>query len=170
MIAYAIVALVAAQRLAELFYARRNTRRLLANGAAEMGRKHYPLFMLLHAAWLLAILFALRPNDPLHWIPLLGYVVCECLRGWTMLSLGPYWTTRIITLPGAPLVRRGPYRFLRHPNYLVVIGEIALLPLVLGEVWIAIVFSLLNGALLSWRMHVENQALAPRRQLNWTFQ
>jgi methyltransferase len=170
MIAYAIIALVAAQRVAELWYAQRNTRRLLVQGGVEIGRNHYPLFVLLHTAWLLAIIFALHPNEPLHWAPLLGYILCECLRAWTMLSLGPYWTTRIITLPDAPLVRRGPYRFLRHPNYVVVTCEIALLPLVFAEVWIAAVFSLLNAALLVWRIRVENQALAPRREVNWTLQ
>jgi methyltransferase len=79
-----------------------------------------------------------------------------------MLSLGPYWTTRVISLPKAPLVRKGPYRFLRHPNYWIVVGEVALLPLVFGEVIVCIVFSLLNGALLFWRIRVENAALAGR--------
>jgi methyltransferase len=78
-------------------------------------------------------------------------------------SLGPYWTTRIITLPDAPLVRRGPYRFLRHPNYVVVAAEIAVLPLVFGAWPIALVFSLLNAVMLAWRIRIEEQALASRR-------
>jgi methyltransferase len=165
MIAYAILAAVAAQRFGELWYAQRNTRALLARGAVEIGRKHYPLFVVLHAAWLLAIVFALPRPVPIHAAPLAAYLVLEGLRVWTMLSLGPYWTTRIITLPNAPLLRRGPYRYVRHPNYLIVAGEIALLPLVFGEVWVAVAFSLLNGALLSWRIREEESALAPRLSL-----
>ena len=163
MIAYAILALVIAQRLAELAYAQHNTRALLAKGAVEIGREHYPLFILLHAAWLMAVVLALPHPAVIHWIPLCGYIALEILRAWTMLTLGRYWTTRIITLAEAPLVRRGPYRFARHPNYIVVIGEIALLPLVFGEVWVALAFSLLNAALLFWRVREEEHALAPRR-------
>lgn len=165
MIAYVILALVVVQRLGELWYAQRNTRALLARGATEVGRSHYPLFVILHAAWLLAIFLVLPWPAPVHAIPLAGYLVLEGLRLWTMLSLGPYWTTRIITLPNAPLVRRGPYRFVRHPNYLIVAGEIALLPLVFGEVWLAVVFSLLNAALLQWRVREEESALMPRLTL-----
>ena len=165
MIAYAVIAAVAAQRIAEIWYAQKNTRALFARGAVEIGRKHYPLFVILHAAWLLAILFALPRPAPLNTIPLAAYLVLEAFRIWTMLSLGPYWTTRIITLPNAPLVRRGPYRFVRHPNYLIVAGEIALLPLVFGEFWVAVAFSLLNGALLFWRIREEESALRPRLSL-----
>lgn len=163
--AYIILALVAAQRLAELVYAQRNTRALLAKGAVEIGRAHYPLFVLLHAGWLLAILLTLPHPPAVFWLPLAGYVVLQGLRLWTMASLGPYWTTRIVTLAHAPLVRRGPYRFVRHPNYLIVTGEIALLPLVFGEVWVAVVFTILNAALLFWRIREEENALAPRLNL-----
>jgi methyltransferase len=165
MTAYVILALVIAQRLAELAYAQRNTRALLARGGVEIGKKHYPLFILLHGAWLFATALALPNPRVFYWIPLGGYVVLEILRCWTMLTLGPYWTTRIITIAGAPLVRRGPYRFTRHPNYVVVTGEIALLPLVFGEVWVAAVFSFLNALLLFWRIREEENALAPRRAL-----
>jgi methyltransferase len=163
--AYAVIAAVVLQRLAELVYANRNTRALLLRGGIEVGREHYPLFVLLHAAWLLAIVLALPHPTPVNWIALTGYMVLEALRVWTMLSLGSYWTTRIINLPSAPLVRRGPYRFVRHPNYMIVTGEIALLPLVFGEVWVTVVFSLLNGALLFWRIREEDSALAPRLSL-----
>jgi len=90
--------------------------------------------------------------------------VLQGLRLWVVATLGIYWTTRIISLPGAPLVRRGPYRLLRHPNYLAVVGEIAVLPLVFGEVWVALGFSLANAALLAWRVHLEETGLAPRRE------
>jgi methyltransferase len=163
--AYIILALVAAQRLAELFHAQHNTRALLAKGAVEVGRAHYPLFVLLHAAWLIAVLLALPRPAPIYWLPLAGYIVLQGLRAWTVVSLGPYWTTRIITLADAPLVRRGPYRFVRHPNYLIVCGEIVLLPLVFGEVWVAAVFTVLNAALLFWRIREEEKALTPRLKL-----
>lgn len=162
--ALVIVGLVAMQRLAELAYARRNTRALLAQGAVEVGRAHYPLFVLLHASWLAAIVAMLPPSPPIHWPALAVVIALQALRLWVIATLGPYWTTRIVTLPGAPLVRDGPYRFLRHPNYAVVVGEIAALPLVFGQLGVAIVFSILNAALLWWRIRVEDQALESRRE------
>jgi len=161
--AYAIIAAVALQRLAELPYATRNTKRLLAQGAVEIGRGHYPLFIALHTGWLIAIALALPPGPPIHWAVLGAYVALEILRVWVLVTLGPYWTTRIITLPNAPLIQTGPYRYLRHPNYWIVVGEVALLPLVFGEVAVAVIFSILNGALLFWRIRIENAALAARR-------
>jgi methyltransferase len=160
-----ILVLVAAQRIAELIYARRNAAALLRRGGVEIGRGHYPLFALLHGAWLAALLLLVPGDTPIAW-PWLGlFVVLQALRLWVMASLGPYWTTRIITLPQERLVRRGPYRFLRHPNYVVVAGEIAVLPLVFGAWKIALVFSLLNAALLAWRIRLEERTLAPRREL-----
>ena len=165
MIGYVILALVAAQRLAELVYAQHNTKMLLARGGTEIGRRHYPILVALHAAWLIAIVLALPQPAGLYWAPLAGYIALQGLRVWTVASLGRYWTTRIITLPGAPLVRRGPYRFVRHPNYLIVTGEIALLPLVFGEVWVAVLFTILNAIALCWRIREEETALTPRRLL-----
>jgi len=162
--AYAIIAAVAVQRLFETSYAARNTRALVARGGLEVGRRHYPLFVLLHGGWLVSIALALPNPPPIYVVPLLLFLLLQAGRIWVIASLGPYWTTRIITLPGAPLVRRGPYRFLRHPNYLIVTGEIAMLPLVFGEVWVAIAFTLLNAALLSWRIHMENTVLAARAE------
>ncbi|HWG81021.1 MAG TPA: isoprenylcysteine carboxylmethyltransferase family protein [Stellaceae bacterium] len=157
-----IVALVAVERIAELVHARRNTRALLARGAIEAGAGHYPLLVLLHGAWLVALLYAVPAERAPSWGWLGLFVLLQGLRLWVLASLGPYWTTRIITLPGAPLVRRGPYRFLRHPNYVVVVAEIAVLPLAFGAWRIALVFSALNLALLAWRIRIEQQALAPR--------
>jgi len=153
-----ILALVTAERLAELALARRNTRRLLARGAVESGAGHYPLIVALHAAWLAGLwLLAWDRPASLPWLGL--YLLIEGLRVWTLASLGERWTTRIITLPGEPLVRRGPYRFLSHPNYLVVAGEIAVLPLVFGLPVYALVFSLLNAAVLWIRLRAETAAL-----------
>jgi methyltransferase len=163
--AWVIIGLVALQRLAELIYAERNTRALLARGAVEIGRAHYPLIVVLHLAWLVAIVIAWPRPPPIDLLALAVFVVLQGLRVWVLATLGPYWTTRIITLPNAPLVKRGPYRFIRHPNYTVVIGEIAVLPLVFGEWKIAIAFSILNAAVLTVRIREEERALTGRRVL-----
>jgi methyltransferase len=160
---YIILVLVALQRLVEIAYAERNTRALLARGAVEIGRAHYPLIVLLHAAWLTAVVVLLPPDATIHWWALTIFVALQLARVWVIATLGPYWTTRIITLENAPLVRKGPYRFVRHPNYLVVAGEIAMLPLAFGEVGVAIVFTVLNAAMLAWRIRQEDRALAVRR-------
>jgi methyltransferase len=161
-----IVGLVALQRLAELVYAERNTAALKRDGAVEVGRSHYPLIVILHAAWLVTIVAVAAPDTRISWYLLAAFVVLQALRVWVLMSLGPYWTTRIITKPGAPLIRRGPYRYVRHPNYLIVAGEIALLPLVFGEVTVAVVFTVLNGLVLALRIRQEDSALEPRRTLS----
>ena len=163
--AQVILAYVVVQRLLELGWARRNTQRLLAQGAIEHAAGHYPLFVVLHAAWLAAIAVAALPESPVDpgWLGVFGLL--QIARAWVMLSLGPNWTTRIITMPGAPLVRRGPYRFVRHPNYWVVSAEIAVLPLVFGAWAIAALFTIANALLVRIRIAREDAALAPRRQL-----
>lgn len=163
---YAILGLVAVQRLGELVIARRNTRALLARGAIEIGASHYPFIVAVHAAWLAALIVWVAREAPAVNLPLLiVFVALQACRLWILGSLGPYWTTRIITLPGAPLVLRGPYRFVRHPNYIVVVLEIAVLPLVFGAGMIAAAFSALNAAVLTVRIRAENQALAARRDV-----
>jgi len=158
-----VVLLVAAQRLAELIIVRRNTSRLLAAGGYEVGAAHYPLFILLHVAWLAALLLLVPANAPVYW-PLLGlFALLQIGRVWVITSLAGRWTTRIIVCPDQPLSRRGPYRYLRHPNYIIVAGEIAVLPLAFGAWQIALAFSALNLALLAWRIRVENRALGPLR-------
>lgn len=164
-IALAIIALVAAQRLGEMIYAMRNTRLLLVQGAIETGRGHYPLIIVLHAAWLVAIAWALPAAPTIYAIPLVLFFLLQIARVWVIVSLGRFWTTRIITLPNAKLVRHGPYRWMKHPNYAVVAGEIVLLPLAFGEIWVALVFSLLNAGVLFWRIREEERALTPRRKL-----
>jgi methyltransferase len=157
-----MLGLVVGQRLGELMIARRNTKRLLAHGGREVGAAHYPLFIVLHTAWLVALAifvpFDRRPNPELIGL----YLLLQLGRIWVISSLGPYWTTRIITVDGAPMVRKGPFRFLRHPNYLVVVAEIAVLPLAFGAWRLALVFSVLNALLLAYRIHVEQTALQPR--------
>lgn len=161
MAAALFIAFLVLQRLGELVLARRNTRRLLARGAVEHGAAHYPLIVALHAAWLLAICLWgwSRPVGP-GWLGV--FAVLQLCRLWVLASLGPRWTTRIIVLD-EPLVRRGPFRVLRHPNYTLVVLEIAVAPMVLGLTWVALVFSALNAAVLTIRIRAENAALAPLR-------
>ena len=156
-----ILGLVTAQRLAELVVAQRNTRRLLARGGVERGAAHYPLMVALHAAWLggLWLLVWDRPAN-IAWVAV--YAALEGLRISVLASIGRRWTTRIIVVPGETLVRKGPYRLIPHPNYAVVVGEIAVLPLVFGLTAYAIVFSLLNASLLWVRIRTEEAALMER--------
>jgi methyltransferase len=153
-----ILALVTLQRIGELWLSNRNTRRLLARGAREHAPAHYPLIVALHTAWL-ACLWWFGLSQPIDGFWLGTFVLIEIARIWVLYSLGPRWTTRIIILPEAPLVSRGPYRFVNHPNYAVVIAEIAVLPLVFGLWQVALIFSLLNAAMLTVRIREENRAL-----------
>ena len=154
-----VLALVTLQRLAELALARRNTARLKAQGAVEVGAGHYPLIVALHAAWLAGLwLLAWNVAPSLVWLAI--FAVLQMLRLWVLASLGQRWTTGILVTPGAPLVRRGPYRFMAHPNYVVVAAEIAVLPVAYGLYWYALAFSLVNAAVLAVRIKAENEALA----------
>ena len=153
-----ILALVTLQRLGELWLSNRNTRRLLAHGAREVGAGHYPLIVAVHALWL-ATLWWLAPTRAVDGFWLAVFVLLQLARIWVIASLGSRWTTRIILLPDAPLVRRGPYRWVNHPNYLVVAGEIAALPLAFGLWQVALIFSILNAAVLTVRIREENAAL-----------
>lgn len=158
-----ILALVVLERLGVLWYGHRNAKALLAQGGVEVGGGHYPLLVVLHAAWLGALVLFVPRDAPIDLVMLAFFVLLMAGRGWVLVSLGPYWTTRIITVPGAPLVRRGPYRYFRHPNYLIVALEVAVLPLVFGAWPIAVVFTVVNLPLLAWRIRVEDRALAERR-------
>jgi methyltransferase len=156
--AWLIVFLVM-QRFAELGFAQWNTVRLRAAGGVEFGASHYPLMVALHVFWLLGLwMFGhARSVNPI-WLAF--FILLQAGRLWVIASLGRRWTTRVIVLPGAPPVARGPYRWLRHPNYVVVALEIAVVPLALGLPLFALVFSAANVALLAYRIGVENQALA----------
>ena len=158
------VGLVGLQRLLELALSRRNERLLRARGAVERGREHYPLIVVLHALWLLSTLTEgiLRgPELSVLWpIPLMLFLLVQPLRYWAIFTLGEYWNTRILIVPGTKLVRRGPYRYLKHPNYVVVAVEILTFPLIFGAWITALAFSILNAALLYVRISEENRALA----------
>ncbi len=149
---------VTLSRLAELVHARRNTRLLLAKGAVEIAPDHYSMIVLLHTAWLASLWYSGWDN-PVQPSWLAAFLAMQLMRIWVLATLGSRWTTRIIVLPDAPLVASGPYRYLSHPNYAVVCGEIAILPLCLGLPWHALMFTVANGLVLSVRIRAENTAL-----------
>lgn len=166
-----VMLLVTAQRLSELLIDRRNHAALLAQGARDHGQGHYPWMVLLHVGWLVG-LWAAALGCPL-WIPGSGtvpvrpvwlavFLAMQALRLWVQATLGRRWTTRIVVLHGMPLVRNGPYRFSDHPNYLAVAAEVAALPLAFGMTGYALVFSILNVAMLTVRIRAEDRALGRR--------
>lgn len=155
---YAIMVFVTLQRLSELIIARRNTSRLLAAGAHEVGASHYPVMVAMHTAWLAALWFTIG-DRPVSMLLLLLFAFLQLMRIWVLATLGSRWTTRIIVTQDAALVNKGPFRFLRHPNYAVVTAEIAVLPLTFGLIWIAALFTLFNAAMLYVRIGAENRAL-----------
>ena len=149
------------QRLSELAIAKRNTRRLLDEGAYEVGANHYPFMVMLHSAWIACLLiFGYSESVSFGWLAV--FAALQALRVWILTSLGGRWTTRIIILE-KPLVQRGPFKYFSHPNYMLVVAEIIVAPMVLGLVWVALVFSVLNAAMLWVRISVEHKALAPLR-------
>ena len=157
-----LLGFVTAERIAELYLARRNTAALLAKGAVEFAPRHYPAIVLMHVLWLAALwIFGATRVIDMTWLAI--FLSLQVLRVWILMTLGSRWTTRIIVLPGAPLVSNGPYRILSHPNYLVVVGEIAALPLCLGLPWLALIFSAANAILLSIRIRAETNALTGSR-------
>lgn len=160
--AQAVFAYVVIQRLAELAYANANTRRLLAEGGREYGADHYPLFIVLHTGWLISIALFAEPTTRPDLLLINIFIASQTFRFWTLASIGRWWTTRIISAPHFPAVKRGPYRFLKHPNYALVVVEIALVPFLLGATAMALTFSILNAALLWWRIRLENTVLSER--------
>jgi methyltransferase len=162
---YALVVLIVVERLAELFLSQRNAAESLRRGGVESGESSFPLMVALHVGLLIGCL--VEPAA-LHrtFIPALGWTMiaivlaANALRWWCIAALGQRWTTRVIVLPGVPLVRTGPYRWFRHPNYFAVVVEGAALPLA-GSAWItACVFTVLNAALLTVRVRCEVRAIA----------
>ena len=154
-----ILVLVTLQRLGELVLARHNTRALLARGAIEIGASHYPLIVATHTAWLIA-LWAFGRNQEVNFPALAAFVALQFVRVWVLATLGTRWTTRIVVSPREPLVASGPYRYFAHPNYAVVVGEIALLPLALHLPLLALIFTVLNAVVLTVRIRVETRALS----------
>ena len=158
-LASVILVLVTVQRLGELALSRHNTSKLLARGAVEVGAGHYPLIVSVHAAWLIALWIWGR-GESVNLVALALFILLQGLRVWIIATLGARWTTRIIVLPGEPLIASGPYRYLSHPNYAVVAAEIATLPLALHLPMLALIFTGLNAAVLAIRLRAETRALS----------
>lgn len=158
-----VLGFVVLQRLSELVIARRNAARLLEQGGREVAAGHYPLFFVVHGGWLAAMAAWIAAGAGVSGPFLALYVLILAFRAWVMLALGRRWTTRILVMPGEAPVRRGPYRFLRHPNYAVVAAEIAVVPLIFGAWPIALVFTLLNLPLTLWRIRAEEAAWSGTR-------
>lgn len=157
--------LVLAQRGLEELYSTRNMRRLLAAGGREEGREYYRVIVVAHMTWLAAVFFLLPSDAPLLVVPLCLYLALQIARYWVIASLGRYWTHRIVTLDGEPLVKSGPYRFCAHPNYAITITEIGLLPMIGG--WLlGIVLAALYAPILWHKIVLEDRALAPRRSIS----
>jgi len=154
-----LLAYLTLQRSIELGIARRNTAALLVKGAYEEGAGHYPAIVALHATWL-ATLWILGWNLDLVAAPLIAFVLLQAARLWVLRTLGARWTTRIVIVPGESPVTTGPYRFLRHPNYLVVALELPCASLALGLSWHAAIFGAANLAMLAWRIRSEDAAFA----------
>lgn len=157
---YAVLVFVTLQRLAELLIARSNTKRLMERGAVEHAPGHYPFMVILHGGWL-AGLWWFAQGQAIQPVWLILFFVMQAGRVWVLATLGRRWTTRIITVPGERLVSKGPYRFVSHPNYLIVVVEIATLPMAFGLYLFAAIFSLLNALILFIRIRAENSALHP---------
>lgn len=161
--AWIILAFLTIQRLGELVYAKRNTQALLARGAEEYGAAHYPYMVMIHGAFLVSLFVFTPLYAPIIWPLVIMFLLLQAARLWVLATLGPYWTTRVISSADFPRVSGGPFRFVSHPNYCVVTAEIATIPLIFGHIWIAILFSILNAIILTIRLRVESAALSYRR-------
>ena len=147
------------QRFTELYISKRNEKWLLSQGAIEYGREHYPYIVALHTLFIVSLIaeYYLSGGRPVSYVFLLLFIGLLIFKYWVLSSLGYYWNTRIYRIPGAVAVRKGPYKFFKHPNYVDVVLEIAIIPLVFNLYYTALIFSVLNAIMLSVRIRVENR-------------
>lgn len=152
---------IIAQRITELIVAKRNEQWLRAQGAIEYGKEHYPLIVLLHTAFLVSLMveYYYTGNSEPNYVLLGIYLALMAAKVWVISSLGKYWNTKILRVHATPLVNKGPYKFVKHPNYIIVVCEIAIIPLVFHLYYTAIIFSILNALMLIKRIKEENKAL-----------
>ena len=155
--------LILLQRALEELYSQRNTRRLLEQGAHQVGTEFYPIVAAVHLCWIAGLAVLVPPSAPVHAPLLIAFVVLQGLRYWIIATLGRYWTHRIITLPKAPIVSDGPYRLLRHPNYALTVAETLLLPLAFGQLALGVIFAVMWAAVLKHKAQLEDRALDMRR-------
>lgn len=160
---YLLIFIVIVQRLVEVIIADQNASWIKSQGGYEVGREHYPYLVLLHSLFFVSLLIEVTIHPPtfVTWIaiPFVIFILAQVGRIWALTSLGRFWNTRIMVLPGAKVIAKGPYRFMRHPNYAIVITEILMFPLVFQAYLTAIVFTIFNAAILSIRIKVEENAL-----------
>lgn len=157
------ITLVILQRIVELRIAKKNEKWMKANGGFEIGQKHYKYIVLVHVMFFISLIFEVTVLDKsvssLWLLFLLFFTLAQALRVWSLLSLGRFWNTKIIIVPNVNIISKGPYKFIRHPNYLVVVIELLVIPLIFNAFWTAILFSVLNMIVLSIRIPAEEQAL-----------
>jgi methyltransferase len=159
-----VAILILAQRGLEEIYSARNTKALIAAGAHEVGSAYYPVVAATHLAWIASLFFLIPADAPILWPLIVYYLLLQLVRYWVIGSLGRFWTHRIFTLPGAPVVARGPYRYLRHPNYAVTIVETFVLPLAFGTLALAAIMTALWWTVLAYKMRLEDQEMDARRR------
>lgn len=162
LIFYFILVFVIIQRFVELRIAKRNEKIMLEKGAYEVGASHYPFMILLHVGFFISLLMEVLFFKSIlipHFTLLVVFLLLQLLRVWCLVSLGAFWNTKIMILPGANVVKKGPYAYIRHPNYVVVCLEIAVLPLMFGAYVTAVTFTILNGIMLFVRIPIEEKAL-----------
>lgn len=148
-------------RISELILARRNQKWLLQNGAKEFGKEHYPFIVALHVSFFISLLVEYSLKGSVSWSPILitFYFLLIAFKGWVIFSLGKFWNTRIFRIPELPLIKKGPYKYIRHPNYIVVVAELLIIPLVFDLYFTAILFTILNAIMLSVRIKAEEKAI-----------
>ncbi|HET7851455.1 MAG TPA: isoprenylcysteine carboxylmethyltransferase family protein [Methyloceanibacter sp.] len=158
--------LLLVQRGLEELYSARNTKALVALGAREAGQAYYPVVAATHLAWIASLFFLVPADAPILWPLIVYYLALQVVRYWVIGSLGRFWTHRIYTLPGAPVVASGPYRYLRHPNYAVTIVETFVLPLAFGALALAAIMTALWWTVLAYKMRLEDHEMAARREVS----
>ena len=153
---------VSIQRLSELYIARGNEKWLRSQGAVEYGKEHYPFIVALHTLFIISIIveYILRGNTPIDFVFLILFALLLLFKFWALSSLGKYWNTKIFRVPGAGPVKKGPYKLFKHPNYFIVVCEIAIIPMVFHLYYTAIIFTVLNAIMLTVRIRVENKVWA----------
>lgn len=156
-----VISFIVLLRIGELMLSKSNEKWLLQNGAVEYGNKHYPFIVGLHILFFISLIteYTTRESAPFSLFILLFYFSLLSLKTWVILSLGKFWNTKIYHIPGTPLVKKGPYNYFKHPNYLIVVAEIALIPMIFHLYFTAIAFTLLNAIMLLVRIKVENKVL-----------
>lgn len=162
-VGYLLIVMVIGQRIVEMIVANHNASWIKSKGGYEVGRSHYRYIVILHLLFFLSLILEIMINRPefMVWsvIPFIIFLLAQIGRVWALTSLGRFWNTRIMILPGAKIVTKGPYRFIRHPNYAIVIIEIAMLPLVFQAYWTALIFTIFNALIISVRINIEEKAL-----------